>query len=128
MRLVRWYLAASRVTRCAGIADRTSGNSEYLRLMLVPWGYSYQHYTDFVETAGSALFLAPLRYSYMAIGIALLKSRALTLQPSGHRDAGARACGAATIRARVSAPGEIPLRASIGVVWQSQSHRMAGGA
>ena len=52
---------------------------KYLRLMLVPWGYSYQHYTDFVETAGSALFLAPLALLVaMAIGIALLKARALT--------------------------------------------------
>jgi protein O-mannosyl-transferase len=52
---------------------------KYLGLMLVPWGYSYQHYTDFVETAGSALFLAPLALLVaMAIGVALLKSRELT--------------------------------------------------
>jgi tetratricopeptide (TPR) repeat protein len=47
--------------------------------MLIPWGYSYQHYTDFVETAGSALFLAPLALLVaIAMGVALLKSRALT--------------------------------------------------
>jgi tetratricopeptide (TPR) repeat protein len=52
---------------------------KYLGLMFVPWGYSYQHYTDFVETAGTALFLAPLALLVaMAIGLALLKSRELT--------------------------------------------------
>ena len=52
---------------------------KYLGLMLIPWGYSYQHYTDFVETAGSGLFLAPLALLVaLAIGIALLKSRELT--------------------------------------------------
>ncbi|HXI90566.1 MAG TPA: tetratricopeptide repeat protein [Blastocatellia bacterium] len=52
---------------------------KYLGLMLVPWGYSYQHYTDFVETAGSALFLAPIGVlAAIAIGVALLKSRELT--------------------------------------------------
>ncbi len=52
---------------------------KYLGLMLVPWGYSYQHYTDFVETAGSASFLAPFALlTAMAIGLALLKSRELT--------------------------------------------------
>lgn len=52
---------------------------KYLGLMLIPWGYSYQHYTDFVETAGSALFLAPLALLVaIAAGVALLKSRALT--------------------------------------------------
>ncbi len=52
---------------------------KYLGLMLIPWGYSHQHYTAFVETAGSALFLAPLALLVaIAIGVALLKSRALT--------------------------------------------------
>ncbi|HTF37038.1 MAG TPA: tetratricopeptide repeat protein, partial [Blastocatellia bacterium] len=52
---------------------------KYLGLMLVPWGYSYQHYTDFVESAGSASFLAALALLVaMAIGVALLKSRELT--------------------------------------------------
>lgn len=51
---------------------------KYLGMMLIPWGYSYQHYTDFVETAGSALFLAPVALLIaVVIGLALLKSRAL---------------------------------------------------
>lgn len=51
---------------------------KYLGLMLIPWGYSYQHYTDFVESAGSALFLAPVAVLVaLAIGVAMLKSRAL---------------------------------------------------
>ena len=53
--------------------------TKYLGLMLIPWGYSYQHYTDFVETVRSALFLAPLALLVaIAIGISFVKSRELT--------------------------------------------------
>ena len=52
---------------------------KYLGLMFIPWGYSYQHYTDFVETAGSALFLGSIAVLLViAIGTAMLKSKALT--------------------------------------------------
>jgi tetratricopeptide (TPR) repeat protein len=52
---------------------------KYLGLMLVPWGYNYQHYTGFVETAGGGLFIAPLAFlAAIAIGVALLRSKALT--------------------------------------------------
>jgi len=52
---------------------------KYLGLMLMPWGYSHLHYTDFVETAASALFLAPVGLLVaIAIGVARLKSRELT--------------------------------------------------
>lgn len=52
---------------------------KYVGLMLIPWGYSYQHYTAFAETAGSPLFLWPLAM-LAAIGISLakLKSRLMT--------------------------------------------------
>ena len=52
---------------------------KYLGLMLIPWGYSYQHYINFVETALSPTFLGPLALLVaMAVGLALLKSRELT--------------------------------------------------
>ena len=52
---------------------------KYLRLMILPWGYNYQHYTDFVETAASASFLGPLVLLICAaLIIARLRSRELT--------------------------------------------------
>jgi tetratricopeptide (TPR) repeat protein len=52
---------------------------KYVGLMLIPWGYSYQHYTSFVETAGSALFLWPLAVlAAIGIGLARLRSRLMT--------------------------------------------------
>jgi protein O-mannosyl-transferase len=53
---------------------------KYLGLMVFPWGYSYQHYTAFIETAGSILFLVPLP-AVIAIGacIAYIKSRSVRL-------------------------------------------------
>ena len=53
---------------------------KYLALTVVPGGYSYVHHFDFVESLGSPLFLAPLALVIgIVIGLALLKSRALTL-------------------------------------------------
>jgi len=52
--------------------------AKYLKLMFIPWGYSYQHPTDFVESAGSVLFLVPVALLLaIVIGIARLKSREL---------------------------------------------------
>ena len=53
--------------------------AKYLKLIFIPWGYSYQHPTDFVESAGSVLFLVPVALLLaIVIGIARLKSRELT--------------------------------------------------
>ena len=52
---------------------------KYLGLMFIPWGYSYQHYTDFVETAGSVGFLAPFALVLLIVaGVILLKSKVVT--------------------------------------------------
>lgn len=52
---------------------------KYLGLMFIPFGYSYQHYTEFVQTIQSISFLAPLALLLaIAGGVALLKSRLLT--------------------------------------------------
>ena len=52
---------------------------KYLGLMLLPWGYSYKHYTDLIETPG-AMFFAPLALLVVvSVGLALVKSRELTL-------------------------------------------------
>jgi tetratricopeptide (TPR) repeat protein len=52
---------------------------KYLGLMFIPFGYSYQHYTEFVQTIWSISFLAPLALLLaIAGGVALLKSRLLT--------------------------------------------------
>jgi tetratricopeptide (TPR) repeat protein len=53
---------------------------KYLGLMVVPWGYSYQHYTAFVETPFRVAFLVPLAAIIaIAAGIAYTKSKSLTL-------------------------------------------------
>jgi protein O-mannosyl-transferase len=52
---------------------------KYVGLMLLPFGYSYQHHTEFVQTIWSLSLLAPLALVVaIAIGIALLKSRLVT--------------------------------------------------
>ncbi|MFY9557858.1 MAG: tetratricopeptide repeat protein [Blastocatellia bacterium] len=51
---------------------------KYVGFMLIPWGYSYQHYTDFLERVVSASFLVPLLLLIAtAIGIVMAKSRTL---------------------------------------------------
>ena len=53
---------------------------KYLGLMVVPWGYSYQHYTDFVESAASLSFLGPLILLVtIVIAVARAKSKRLAL-------------------------------------------------
>ncbi|MCI0485396.1 MAG: tetratricopeptide repeat protein [Blastocatellia bacterium] len=52
--------------------------TKYLALMLIPSGYSYQHYTDFIETFASLWFIAPLAFLIvLAGGIAAIRSRVL---------------------------------------------------
>jgi protein O-mannosyl-transferase len=52
---------------------------KYLGMMLIPWGYSYQHYTDFVETAASIGFLVPFVVVLLIIAaVMLLKSKVVT--------------------------------------------------
>jgi tetratricopeptide (TPR) repeat protein len=52
--------------------------AKYLLLLVVPTGYNYQHYTAFVETAGSPRFFAPLvLVALVCAGIAWNKSRVL---------------------------------------------------
>jgi tetratricopeptide (TPR) repeat protein len=52
---------------------------KYLGLILIPFGYAYVHYTEFVRTIGSVSFIAPLALLLAtASGVALLKSRLLT--------------------------------------------------
>lgn len=49
---------------------------KYLKLMLVPWGYSYQHYTSFVESFGQWRFVWPIAIIVVvAAGIILLRNR-----------------------------------------------------
>ena len=51
---------------------------KYIKLMLLPWGHSYQHYTEFVGSIGSVEFLVPLALIAALIGaIALTRSRLL---------------------------------------------------
>lgn len=51
---------------------------KYLKLMLLPWGQSYQHYTEFVTSMGSAVFLLPLAGVLVIVGVILLaRSRLL---------------------------------------------------
>jgi tetratricopeptide (TPR) repeat protein len=53
---------------------------KYLGLMFIPWGYSYQHYTAFVENPGSIVFLVPLAAVIALVAcIAFIKSKPLTL-------------------------------------------------
>ena len=53
---------------------------KYLGLMFIPWGYSYQHYTDFVDSPVSLAFLGPVALLIaLAAAIWFLKSRRLTL-------------------------------------------------
>lgn len=50
-----------------------------LALMFIPVGYSYQHYTELVQTIWSISFLAPFAVLLLvAAGVALAKSRLLT--------------------------------------------------
>ena len=52
---------------------------KYLGLVFVPFGYSYQHYTEVVPTIFSISFLAPLALVLLiATGIFVIKSRLLT--------------------------------------------------
>ena len=53
---------------------------KYIGLMFIPWGYSYQHYTDFVESAFSGWFLGPFALLLVvAAAVAFLKSKQLAL-------------------------------------------------
>src|SRR5262249_2068712 len=53
---------------------------KYLGLMLIPRGYSYQHYVAFIESPASLRFLAPVAILIAIVAcIAYLKSRLLTL-------------------------------------------------
>lgn len=51
---------------------------KYLALMLIPAGYSYQHYTSLVESLSSLSFIAPLLLLIaLALAVSLSKSRLL---------------------------------------------------
>lgn len=52
---------------------------KYLGMMFIPFGYSYQHYTELVQTIGSSSFIAPFA-ALLAIagGVALIRSKLLT--------------------------------------------------
>src|SRR6185503_3387374 len=51
---------------------------KYIKLMLLPWGHSYQHYTEFVGSIGAREFLVPLVVIGVLIGaIVLIRSRLL---------------------------------------------------
>jgi tetratricopeptide (TPR) repeat protein len=52
---------------------------KYLGLMFIPFGYSYQHYTELVRTIGSISFIAPFA-ALLAIagGVAIIRSKLLT--------------------------------------------------
>ena len=52
---------------------------KYLGLMFIPLGYSYQHYTELVQTVGSVSFILPFALILaIAGGVALVRSRRLT--------------------------------------------------
>ncbi|HSB12579.1 MAG TPA: tetratricopeptide repeat protein [Blastocatellia bacterium] len=49
---------------------------KYLKLMFLPWGQSYQHYTDFVSSIGASRFLLPLAGVLVVVAaIVLTRSR-----------------------------------------------------
>jgi len=51
---------------------------KYLALMLLPWGYSYQHYTSFVETVFSLNFVIPvIILAAIVVGAVFSKSKEL---------------------------------------------------
>lgn len=51
---------------------------KYLSLLLLPWGYSYQHYTSFVETVFSLNFVVPvIIIAAIVVGAVLSKSKEL---------------------------------------------------
>jgi len=51
---------------------------KYIKLMLLPWGHSYQHYTDFVGSMGAKEFLVPLVViGAVVAAIAVIRSRLL---------------------------------------------------
>jgi tetratricopeptide (TPR) repeat protein len=52
---------------------------KYLSLMLIPAGYSYQHYTSLVESLSSLLFIAPLLL-LIALAVAILKAKSRLLK------------------------------------------------
>lgn len=52
---------------------------KYLWLMIVPVGYSYQHYTSFVTSIVSLKFLAPLLL-LIVIGVAIVRSKSALLK------------------------------------------------
>jgi len=53
---------------------------KYLGLMLLPWGYSYQHYTSFVETIFSLNFVVPvIIIAAIVFGAVLSKSKELVV-------------------------------------------------
>lgn len=52
--------------------------TKYLKLLVVPWGYSYQHLTYFAERAADIRFLGPVALlTALAICIALVRSKLL---------------------------------------------------
>jgi protein O-mannosyl-transferase len=52
--------------------------AKYLKLMLVPTGYSYQHYTALVEKVTDIAFIAPVALiALIAAGVRFIKSREL---------------------------------------------------
>jgi tetratricopeptide (TPR) repeat protein len=53
--------------------------AKYLKLMILPAGYSYQHYTAVVETPLSLSFIAPLAL-ILALGVGVWKSRERALK------------------------------------------------
>src|SRR5262249_1409949 len=53
---------------------------KYLGLMLIPWGYSYQHSIVFVETPTGIAFLAPFAAIIVIIAcLAFIRTRSVTL-------------------------------------------------
>lgn len=62
-----------------GLLTVPLATAKYIGLMFIPFGYSYQHYTAFVEKIDSVSFLAPLAgLIAIAIAILLLRSRLVT--------------------------------------------------
>jgi protein O-mannosyl-transferase len=65
-----------RYSLLSSLATVPLAAAKYLKLMIVPTGYSYQHYTAIVETVTGMRFLAPFALiAAIAAGVWFIKSR-----------------------------------------------------
>ncbi|HEX8092156.1 MAG TPA: glycosyltransferase family 39 protein, partial [Blastocatellia bacterium] len=69
---------APRYPLLASVTTAPLAFAKYLKLMIIPTGYSYQHYTVLVEDATSIAFIVPVALiALLAVGAWFVKSRDL---------------------------------------------------